>query len=207
MKNDKKIVILMLIVLLLILVGDSMYAYINNSTPIIHLKDTSKNIDEGIFFNVYHCGNKENKIVGKLSKYECSVDDKDNKEKTTTTTTKINERKKTFSEEILNEYIEYGNVDKDNLKSFDITKILSYGYYASKPDEIYYQVEFKYECKDRTDKCVNLRIDWDGDYDVLYHDDGIQIIWIIAKNDKVIKFMNGVTVNINSNFIFTDEKI
>lgn len=58
------------LIFLCFIVGDSIYSYINKSVPFIHFKDKSTNVDRGIFFDVYNC-NEENKIVGKLSKYEC----------------------------------------------------------------------------------------------------------------------------------------
>lgn len=205
MKKVLKIFIFVLIILLIILIGDSIYAYVSKSTPMIHLKDKSNNVDKGIFFDVYHCDDKENEIVGKLSKFECLVDDEKKEEVPTTTTKKVSARKKAFSEEILKKYTEYGNVDKNNLKSFDIIDILMDGYYASKSEEKYYQVSFNYECNDGTRSCVSLKI---GDESIYLNEyDGFYCLWVLAKNDKVLKFMTGVSININSNFVFESELV
>lgn len=206
MKKIIKICLMVLLIMLCFIVGDTIYSVISNSIPIIHFKDKTNNIDRGIFFDVYHCDDKENKIVGKFSKYECSVDDKVTEQTTTiTTTNKISTRKKKFSEEILNKYTEYGNVDKENLKSFEIIDILNYGYYASNPDEVYYQVRFNYECKDDTKSCVSLKIK--NDYLYFNEYDGYYNLWLIAKNEKVIKFITGVSINMNSNFVFESKEI
>ncbi len=206
MKKGLKIFIFVLIMLLIILVGDTIYAYINKSVPVIHLKDKSNNVDKGIFFDVYYCDDKENKIVGKFSKFECSVDDEKKEEvPTTTTTKKVSARKKAFSEEILNKYTEYGNVDKDNLKSFEIKEILMDGYYASKAEEKYYQVRFNYECKDGTRSCVSLQIE--TDYVSFNEYDGYYNLWVLAKNDKVLKFKTGISININSDYVEKLEEI
>lgn len=115
----------------------------------------------------------------------------------------ISERKKAFSEEILNKFIEYGNVDKDNLKTFNIERILNIGYYASKSDEIYYQVAFNYECKDGGRSCVSLEINDDS----LYEFEGNYYFSLVAKNDKVIKIMSGVAFNFNSDYVPQQEEI
>ncbi len=108
MKKSIKIILMLLLVLLCFIVGDTIYSLICNSVPIIHFKDN--NIDKGIFIDVYHCDDKENKIVNKFSKYECLVEDKKKKEETATEA--ISARKKAFSEEILNKFTQRGNVDK-----------------------------------------------------------------------------------------------
>lgn len=86
MKDAKKIVVFMLIIFLILLIGDSMYGYVNKSVPLIHFKDKSKGIDRCLFFNVYHCRDNENEIVGKFSKFECSKDNKSKNEEVTSTT-------------------------------------------------------------------------------------------------------------------------
>lgn len=121
-------------------------------------------------------------------------------------TEQVSEIKKSFSEEILEEFTKHGNVDKDNLKEFNIKEIYTYGYYASKPKEIYYQVRFTYECKDGTKSCVSLKIAKD-DYISFNEYEGYYNLWVIAKDYKVVKFMTGVSVNFNYVFVFEAEKI
>lgn len=118
-------------------------------------------------------------------------------------TEQVSEIKKKFSEEILGEFTKLGNVYKDNLKEFNIRKILHTGYYASRPEEKYYQIEFSYECKDGSTNCIKLNINDDQ----LYGEDGYYVFSVIAKDYKVIKFMAGVSININSNFVSEAEEI
>ncbi len=202
MKKSIKILISVLLIMLCFIVGDSIYSYINKTVPFIHFKDKSTNVDRGIFFDVYNC-NEENKIVGKFSKYECQKEEII--EEKVTTTKPVSARRKAFSEEILNKFIEHGNVDKSNLKSFNIIEISNIGYYASKPEEIYYQVLFNYECNDNTKSCVSLKI---GEDDIYFNESvNCYSLWLIAKNDKVLKFMHGISININSDFVQEAELI
>ncbi len=121
-----------------------------------------------------------------------------------TITEKKSKKEKKFSDEIVNKYIEFGHVDKDNLNSLDVVGITGYGYYESKPDEIFYQIKFKYECKDGTSKCLKLCADCVGVCVPLYKGNNNQIVWALVKNDKVVEFTNGVLIG-GSKFVTIEE--
>lgn len=99
----------------------------------------------------------------------------------------------------------YDSFDKNNLKSFKITGLKSFGYYESTNNIHYIIIEYYVVCNDNTYNCDNLAID--KKYSI--ENEQPFIFWIKADiiNYDYIERIDGVSVPIDSDWVSTNSKI
>ena len=95
-------------------------------------------------------------------------------------------------------------LNNDNLKSFDIEKVYLDGYYTNDSNNKYFEVDFKYTCKDNSKDCV--KDFYKDDYDN-------SIVWIYTNFDetKILEIKKGISISFedmnNGNYIRVGEII
>ena len=123
---------------------------------------------------------------------------------TTTTTAKVySERVNNFSDLIKKKMIKVKYIDEDNLKSFQVVKIYKYGHFKKNKDIFDYQVNFKYECNDGTYDCIDFPKMLKPSPEL----NNTSVIWVNGNEKKISKLSNGISININDNYIFDSEFI
>ncbi len=201
MKKSLKITLIFLGILIGIIVLDTLQAKILDNSPLIKIRKEFKDgyvqyMDKGILVNHYYCINKEEKTIWKSTKYSCPIYEEDNKAQ------ELSERRKNLESLIKNEMINKQFLDKDNLKSFEITGICIYGYYKGE-EKKYMQINFKAVCNDDSKSCIN---------DCRYDEEKKEYIkWIVSDESKIYEFKDGVSISydeLNSgSFIMSGEEI
>ena len=123
---------------------------------------------------------------------------------TTTTTAKVySERVNNFSDLIKKKMIKVKYIDEDNLKSFQVVKIYKYGHFKKNKDIFDYQVNFKYECNDGTYDCIDFPKMLKTSPEL----NNTSVIWVNGNEKKISKLSNGISINMNDNYIFDSEFI
>lgn len=89
-------------------------------------------------------------------------------------------------------------MDENNMKFFEVTDVWGYGYFESKRDIRYVQVNFNFECKDGTNSCITIPGSSYAD-DVV--DFSAMFVEIDLNDDQYLEFCRGISVNINSDFV------
>lgn len=199
MKKFLKIILIVAGVLLGIILLDTLQARLFKNSPIISWKESLEGdsyVDKGIVMNTYYCV-KDQDIVTvswhfKNSKFSCPIYSDNKKEDTS-------EEMKIITNVIKQKYIEFGYMDEKNIDTFEVKRIYEYGYYASLPNIKYFEVAFNYSCKNSGDDCISFR---NYHEEVNYTTDTHYNVWIVKDNDEIVDFRSGMSVNINSDFVF-----
>ena len=120
----------------------------------------------------------------------------DNSKEVAVLTNEDNSRKSLLSNMIKERYFEAEYVNEKNIKSFDITDLVEYGYYESKANIRYVQVNVKYSCVDGND-CVTYLVNKDNktSYDGTF--------MVVLDNDEFVKFQKEEKYKKDSGFIET----
>lgn len=115
----------------------------------------------------------------------------------------MSERRKNLDSLIKNEMINKQFLNKNNLKSYKITRIYIYGYYTDDKEKKYMQINFKASCNDNSKNCVN---------NCNYHEENNEYIkWILTDEKTIFEFNDGVSIDFNDwaseRFIMDGEEI
>ena len=216
----KKCFMVVFIAIIGIIVLDSTLAIVNKTSPIIKIRYVYNNeishIDKGVFFDTYYCSDNSKKKILKTNKYDCinkkqqenleekttissttsTINKKTSTTKTTTKTSIVKSKKKEHIASLLEKkYIELGYIEKEELNKINVLEIYEDGYYKSNPEEKYYQIKFVYECKNKTNDCINYKIESS------HNNLPCSLIWLIMKDNKIIQLKRGITININSDYV------
>ena len=105
-------------------------------------------------------------------------------------------RKNDLKKLIKEKYYEFEYVDESNIKYFEITDLVEYGYYKSKENIRYVQVNVKYTCNEGND-CVSYLVN--RDYKTSY--DGT--FMVVLDNDEFVKFQKEENYKKDSGFVET----
>lgn len=144
-------------------------------------------------------------VLGFILVDKVFLNENDKEEKTSTENLKEESEKKkrneNLDEDLVNLIYEKGNIldyfNQDNLEYFEILNIINFGYFESKSNIRYMQVNYDFKCKDGTRSCNLLeeRIDYIEFF-------SFQIA-IDLNNDKYIEINPEYTIHINSDWIST----
>ena len=120
------------------------------------------------------------------------------------TTTKVySERINNFSLVLKKKMIKEKYIQEDNLKSFQVVKIYKYGHYKKNKNKFDYQVNFMYECNDDTYDCIDFPNMLKPSPEL----NNTSVIWVNGNEEKISKLSNGISININDNYVFDSEFI
>lgn len=192
MEKTIKITLIILGVLIGIVALDTLYAVVFNSSPLISIRKEYKDgyvsyMNNGLFVNYFYCSNKEEKTVFKGTKFNCPSEavgnlENDNREE-------VSERRKKLESLIKNEMISKQFLDKDNLNSYEITRIYVNGYYKDDEEKKYMEITFTASCNDNSKSCVTN----------CYYDeeDDKYIIWIVTDENTIFELKNGIAISFN----------
>ena len=114
------------------------------------------------------------------------------------------ERKQNIINISKKELIKKEYINKNNLKSFSVKKVYLDGYYKNDSNKKYFEIDFKYTCKDNSKDCVKS-----------FHkdDNGNSIVWIYTDFDekKVYDIKKSISISYedmnNENYIRVGEII
>jgi len=109
--------------------------------------------------------------------------------------------KQALMDMITEKYKELGYMDQENIETFEILDIVEYGYYQSMPEIKYYQVNFNYTCKDKTENCITYKGDYGNtkDKNIGYK----SAVFVALNNGEFVKFQKGESHKPDSGFIET----
>ncbi len=95
--------------------------------------------------------------------------------------------------------------DQSKLTSFEIIGLENYGYYKSKNNILYIRVKYRSSCSDETHDCDRLALNLR--YHILEDEDFYFFIKINIDTYDDIEIIDGISVNINSDWVSKNERI
>jgi len=97
------------------------------------------------------------------------------------------DRKSNIENMLIDKMVKKEYIDKKNLKSFAITRVYVYGYYKSDESKKDMEVDFDFECIDKTRNCVKKVASTKKETG--------SIIWIKTDEKKIYRLSNGISIN------------
>ncbi len=130
--------------------------------------------------------------------------DSDDKENTENLTEESNKKKRNenIDENLVKLIYERGNIldyfDQDNLEYFEILDIINFGYFESKSNIRYMQVNYDFKCKDGTRSCnlLDSRIEYKEDFFSFK-------IGLDLTDEEYIEINPQIIIHINSDWVST----
>lgn len=115
------------------------------------------------------------------------------------------ERRNRLIDLIKEKYAEQGYLDTAKVKRFNVLKIIDSGYYKSKPNVHYYQIDLDLMCKDGSLDCFTRK---NENYPEIEEEFGYNAsIWVVLDNDEFVEFRDGITIWIYSDFVQTSIEV
>lgn len=138
------------------------------------------------------------------STFSSSTTKTDNTNSNKTNNKQFNDKEKKIIKAIYDNETIKNSFDIGNLKSFEVIKLKSAGYYKSKPNIRYINVDYSSSCKDGTYNCDNLGMN----YSLLELNESLTF-WIAVDMNTylIVDVMKGISVSINSDWVATKSDI
>lgn len=117
----------------------------------------------------------------------------------------FNEKEQKIVDAIYKEPKVLNRFKKDDLKTLEVLNIKSSGYYKSKPDIRYIEVDYVFSCNDGTYDCTYQK----GISEADLEEHGCFTLWIAIdmNNYSIVDVMRGISISANSDWIKTESKI